>query len=92
MKGLGLKIYSIYGDKDRLVSAGKIEKSKSILLVSPKDTEFICIVVGGNHTQYCYSKSLQKGSNKASISLNEQQIEIRKHTHKLLVAVDSNEE
>ncbi len=87
LKGLGLKIYSIYGDKDGLTTAEDIEKSKTIL---SEDTEFIC-VVGGNHTQYYYSKSLQKNDNEATISLNEQQIEIRKHTHKLLVAVDSNE-
>lgn len=84
IRGLDLNVYSIYAELDGLTSLEEIEKSKDVL---PKDTKFIQID-GGNHTQYYYTNKLQEKDNEATISRDEQQIEIRKATHKLLIEID----
>ena len=83
LKGLGLKVSSIWGSKDGLTTGEKIEDSKSEL---PSDTHFFEIV-GGNHTQFYYSDKLQDKDIEADISLNDQQIQIRKAMHELLMQV-----
>jgi len=67
LKGLGLKVFSIWGTKDGLTTEDEIEGSKSIL---PDSTKFIAIVVG-NHTQYYYSETLQDKDDEADITLDE---------------------
>jgi hypothetical protein len=83
LKGLGLKVSSIWGTKDGLTTEDEIEGSKSIL---PACTKFVAIV-GGNHTQYYYSETLQDKDNEADITRDEQQMQIRKATHELLLEI-----
>ena len=83
LKGLGLKVSSIWGTKDGLTTEDDIEGSRSIL---PDSTKFVAII-GGNHTQYYYSETLQNRDNEADITRDEQQIQIRKATHELLVEI-----
>ena len=85
LKGLGLKVHSIWGTNDGLTTEDKIEETKSVL---PDDTKFLSIV-GGNHTQFYYTDKLQNDDNEADISLNDQQIKIREEMHKLLVEVSA---
>ena len=85
LKGLGLKVHSIWGTNDGLTTEDKIEETKSVL---PDDTNNLSIV-GGNHTQFYYTDKLQNDDNEADISLNDQQIKIREEMHKLLVEVSA---
>lgn len=85
LKGLGLKVHSIWGTNDGLTTEDKIEETKSVL---PDDTNNLSIV-GGNHTQFYYTDKFQNDDNEADISLNDQQTKIREEMHKLLVEVSA---
>ncbi len=78
-----IKVTSIYGTVDGLTTLEAIENSKKSL---PADSKFVAIE-GGNHTQFYYSKKLQKGDNEASITRDEQQEQIRKAVLELLVSL-----
>lgn len=81
----GVKVRSIWGTNDPLVNEEKIEGAKYLL---PEDTSYIQIE-GGNHTQFYYSDGkLQEGDGEAEISLNEQQLVIRRETHQFLLEID----
>eukprot|EP00548_Thalassiothrix_antarctica_P005283 CAMPEP_0194146166 /NCGR_PEP_ID=MMETSP0152-20130528/20074_1 /TAXON_ID=1049557 /ORGANISM="Thalassiothrix antarctica, Strain L6-D1" /LENGTH=249 /DNA_ID=CAMNT_0038846619 /DNA_START=66 /DNA_END=815 /DNA_ORIENTATION=+ len=83
LKGLNLRVYSIFGTNDGLTTAVEIDESRPIL---PDDTQFVPIE-GGNHTQFYYTDKLQDGDNEADISRNDQQKIVREETHKLLLEI-----
>lgn len=74
-----LKVASIYGTRDGLSTAEKIEASKKIL---PSDTKYTAIQ-GGNHAQFG-GYGPQAGDNAADITLEDQQTQIVEATLKLL--------
>jgi hypothetical protein len=74
-----IAVLSIFGTLDGLATYDKIEKSLGLL---PKDALIIGIE-GGNHAQFG-SYGLQRGDNLASITREQQQIEIIKVTVQLL--------
>lgn len=74
------KVTSVYGTQDGLTKVSDIDNSKPLL---PADTSYVEIV-GGNHTQFYYTDSLQSGDNPANISRNAQQAIIRQAIQWLL--------
>lgn len=66
-------VTSVWGSNDGLTTESNITGSERWL---PADTRFVEIV-GGNHTQFYYSDSLQSGDNPATISRDEQQAIIK---------------
>jgi hypothetical protein len=68
LSNLPLSVASIYGTKDGVLTAGKIDASRAQL---PADTEFVPIS-GGNHGQFGWYGN-QSGDNPATVSREEQQ-------------------
>jgi pimeloyl-ACP methyl ester carboxylesterase len=79
LKDKDIKVLSIYGSQDGLVTAGEIVSSRSLL---PTDTIFVRIE-GGNHSQFG-SYGYQPGDGQASISPEEQWTKIADETAALL--------
>ena len=74
-----LTVASIYGTRDGLATEDKIEASRSLL---PLDTGWVAIE-GGNHAQFGWYGP-QSGDNAATISRDEQQVQIVTATLALL--------
>ena len=63
----GLKVLTIYGSEDSVLSREKLEEGRKYL---PKDAHEL-VIEGGNHAQFgCYGE--QKGDGKASVSAEKQ--------------------
>jgi hypothetical protein len=75
----GLKVVSIYGSEDGLATGEKIDASRALL---PVETTWVEIQ-GGNHAQFG-SYGAQAGDNPATISPEEQRLQIVMATVKLL--------
>ena len=73
LSGKPYKVTSVYGTQDGLTKVSDINNSKSLL---PADANYVEIV-GGNHTQFYYTDTLQSGDNPASVSRDTQQAIIR---------------
>ncbi len=66
-----IKVLSIYGTRDGLATAGKIESTKYLL---PPDTQFVA-VQGGVHAQFGWY-GVQAGDGTPAISRREQQDQV----------------
>jgi pimeloyl-ACP methyl ester carboxylesterase len=74
-----LAVVSIYGTRDGLATPDEIDASRQLL---PPDTEWIAIE-GGNHAQFGWYGS-QAGDGEATISREEQQVQVLAATRQLL--------
>jgi len=80
-----LAVSSIYGTLDGLASVDKIDASRPLL---PPDADWVAIQ-GGNHAQFGWYGP-QAGDNEATISREEQQVQIMDATLDLLVKLGYN--
>jgi len=85
LSGHDLAVTSIFGTRDGLATAGKIDASRPLL---PSDTVWVAIE-GGNHAQFGWYGP-QSGDNEATISREEQQAEIVEATAVLLSAISAS--
>lgn len=67
LTGSGLKVLTIYGSEDSVLSRKKLEEGRKYL---PKDAQEL-LIEGGNHAQFG-SYGEQKGDGKAAVSAEEQ--------------------
>jgi predicted esterase len=82
LSGSGLAVVSVYGSRDGLATAEKIDASRALL---PADTRWVR-VEGGNHAQFGWYGP-QDGDNAASISREEQQAQVIEATLEMLRAL-----
>lgn len=86
LKGKNIKVLSIYGSKDGLSTTREIESSRNLL---PTDAIFVQIE-GGNHSQFG-SYGFQPSDGQATISPEEQWVQIVDATVKLLVIISNKQ-
>jgi pimeloyl-ACP methyl ester carboxylesterase len=70
LKDSGIKVFSIYGTRD-MAGMAKFDETKALL---PADTKYV-VIEGGNHGQFG-SYGPQAGDNEATISPEEQWVQI----------------
>lgn len=82
LKNSNLPVLSVYGSNDGLSTGNRIEESKALL---PAQTEYVSIA-GGNHAQFG-SYGIQSGDNPATISPEEQWVQVADATVNLLASL-----